>query len=344
MIVSIVISVKYTKGEAMRYKKLGRTGLDVSIVSLGSGGPSQLGQKSGVPEKNAIRLVHKALDLGINLIDTSSGYGNSEVILGKALKGIPRDKYILATKFSSLVSGNIQTPQGVVKSVERSLLRLGIDYIDILQFHGLQPEYYRETVDSLMPTLQKLKEQGKYRFLGASEMFYDDPMHKMFSMALVEGIFDTAMIGYNILNQSAEHGTFPLCSKKNVGVLNMVPVRRSLSRQARLEETVRTLKEVGFIPQDVLSDIDPFGWLVQDSVTSVTNAAYKFVAAHPSVTTVLTGTANIEHLTENVNAILGPPLPEEDMQRLRKLFGSINWAAKELREWNLVERSGSRTN
>ena len=159
----------------MRYKKLGRTGLDVSVVSLGSGGPSQLGQRTGVPQKDAIRLVHEALDLGINLIDTSSGYGQSEVILGRALKGVSRDKYILATKFPSLVSGNIQTPQGVVKLVEQSLMRLGIDYIDIFQFHGLQPEYYRDTVDSLMPTLQKLKEQGKYRFLGASEMFYDDP-------------------------------------------------------------------------------------------------------------------------------------------------------------------------
>jgi len=324
----------------MRYRKLGHTGLSVSVVSLGSGGPSQLGQRSGVPQKDVIRLIHQALDLGINLIDTSSGYGQSEVILGRALKGVSRDKYILATKFSSLVSGNIQTPQGVIESVERSLMRLGIDTIDILQFHGLQPEYYRETVDSLMPTLMKLKEQGKYRFLGASEMFYDDPMHKMFSMALIEEIFDTVMIGYNILNQSAEHEVFPLCRQKNVGVLNMVPVRRSMSRQDRLEETVRTLKEVRFIAPDALPDTDPLGWLVRDDVKSVTSAAYKFVAAHPSVTTVLTGTANIEHLKANVDAILGPPMPEEDMLRLKKIFGSINWAAKELRQWNLLERAG----
>jgi len=324
----------------MHYKKLGRTGLDVSVVSLGSGGPSQLGQRSGVPAKDAIRLVHQALDLGINLIDTSSGYGQSEVILGRALKGISRDKYILATKFSSLVDGKIQTSQGVIQSVERSLLRLGIDTIDILQFHGLRPEYYRETVDSLTPTLLKLKEQGKCRFLGASEMFYDDPMHQMFSMALAEEIFDTAMIGYNILNQSAEHEVFPLCSEKNVGVLNMVPVRRSLSRQDCLEETVKTLKEVKFIALDALPDTDPLDWLMRDSVTSVMSAAYKFVADHPSVTTVLTGTANIEHLQANVDSILGPPLPEEDMLRLKKIFSSIDWASKELRQWNLLERSG----
>ena len=324
----------------MRYKKLGRTGLSVSVVSLGSGGPSQLGQRSGITEADAIQLVHTALDLGINLIDTSSGYGQSEVILGRALKEISRDKYVLATKFSSLVSGNIQTPKGVVKSVEQSLLRLGIDNIDILQFHGLQPEYYRETVDSLMPILQKLKEQGKYRFLGASEMFYDDPMHKMFSMALQEEIFDTAMIGYNILNQSAEHEVFLLFQRKDVGVLNMVPVRRSLSCQDHLEKTVRTLKKAGFIAQDALSDTDPLGWLVRDSVKSVTSAAYKFVAAQKAVTTVLTGTANVEHLKANVDAILGPPLLEEDMLRLRKIFGSINWAARELRQWNLLERAG----
>jgi aryl-alcohol dehydrogenase-like predicted oxidoreductase len=83
----------------MKFRRLGRTGLQVSLVGLGSGGPSALGQASGVPEPQAHRVVRRALDLGINLIDTAAGYRDSEAILGRALHGVTRERYVLCTKF-----------------------------------------------------------------------------------------------------------------------------------------------------------------------------------------------------------------------------------------------------
>lgn len=112
----------------MQYRRFGRTDLQVSLVGLGSGGPSQLGQKSGVLEADAARVVRRALDLGINLIDTSAAYGESEVILGRALKDVPRDRYVLATKFHGTgreAGGEELRPAGALtRSLDRSLQRL----------------------------------------------------------------------------------------------------------------------------------------------------------------------------------------------------------------------------
>ena len=83
----------------MEYRRFGRTGLQVSVIGLGTGGPSRLGQRSGIPEPEAIKTVHRALDLGVNLIDTAANYAGSEAILGRALRGVPRDRFILCTKF-----------------------------------------------------------------------------------------------------------------------------------------------------------------------------------------------------------------------------------------------------
>ena len=104
----------------MQYRRFGRTGLRVSVVGLGSGGPSQLGQKSGVPAAAAIRVVRRALDLGINLLDTSASYGESEAILGRALREVPRDGYVLATKFHPAVARRGKTDAASGRRADRS--------------------------------------------------------------------------------------------------------------------------------------------------------------------------------------------------------------------------------
>src|SRR3954453_19761727 len=122
----------------MKYRTLGRTGLQVSLVSLGTGGPSRLGQGSGVVEADAHRLVRRALDLGINFIDTAAGYGQSEAILGRALQEVPREAYYLATKFGPLQGDAPKDDaQELVASVELSLQRLGVETIDVMQLHGV---------------------------------------------------------------------------------------------------------------------------------------------------------------------------------------------------------------
>ncbi len=308
----------------MKYRMLGRTGLRVSLVSLGSGGPSRLGQNTGVPEPEAHRLLHTALDIGINLIDTASGYGQSEEILGRALKTVDRNRYYIATKTRPVKDNRILTASKLTHQVETSLKRLQLETIDIFQFHGVQSNEYDGVRDSLVSTAQKLKSQGKIRFIGITEMYFQDGDHQVLQRAVKDNLFDTVMVGYNLLNQTAEKTVFPLCDAHKVGVLIMIAVRRALSRVEVLEKTIADLKKKDVIPRDELPDKNPLGWLVKDGVESVTAAAYKFAAASKAVSTVITGTSKLSHLRSNVDAILGPPLPSDDMARLNGIFGHIS--------------------
>jgi len=309
----------------MEYRTLGRTGLKVSIMGIGGGGPTQLGQKTGVGQAGVNALVRRALDLGINFFDTAAAYGESEVILGEALKGIPRDEYILATKFHPAKSGkgDVVSPEDVIASVERSLVRLQVDSVDIMQFHGIRPNQYVEAIEKLWPTVEMLREQGKFRFVGVTETYGDDNKHEMLPMALKDDLFDTAMVGYNMISPTPEQVVLPMCEDRNVGVICMVAVRRALSRPDYLKSQMASAKTRGLIAKDSLPDDDPLGWLVKDHVTSLPAAGYKYVKAHPAMGTILSGTANIDHLEENVKAVLGPLLPEQDMARLRSVFGDV---------------------
>lgn len=308
----------------MLYRTLGRTGLRVSLASLGAGGPSRLGQQTHHDEFQSRRVIHRALELGVNLFDTAANYGDSEAILGRALREMPRDRHLLATKFSPyLPDGTIISPDDVFRSCEQSLQRLQVDAIDLYQFHSVVPESYREVRDRLFPTVQRLRDQGKIRFIGITEYFFPDPAHEMLALALEDDLWDTMMVKYGIMNLSAERHVLPRAKERNVGVLNMSPVRVKLSRPAELQTTIGRWKQAGLIARDALPDESPLDFLVHGAVTSVVEAGYKFGAGHDAVSTVLFGTGNVAHLETNVAAILGPPLPKEDNDRIRALFGQL---------------------
>ena len=307
----------------MQYRTLGRTGLKVSLLGVGTGGPSNFGQGSGVPEADIHRLVRRALDAGVNVFDTAAGYRESEAILGRALKGVPRDRYILATKFTPEQGDDVVAPEDVVASVERSLTRLRTDAVEVLQFHGVRPQRYREVMDRLLPTVLKLQDQGKCRWIGITEQYGEDGAHEMLQMALADNHFDTAMVGYNVLNQSADRLVYPQCLAHNVGVFIMFAVRRVLATDERLEQTLADLKQRGLLAAEAVPERQPLAWLVHDNVDSVPSAAYKFTAMHPAVSTVLSGTANLEHFESNLRALADPVLPAADYTRLQQLFGHI---------------------
>lgn len=309
----------------MKYRTLGRTGLQVSVASLGTGGPSRIGQRTHADEIQSHRVIHRALDLGINLIDTAADYSESEAILGRALRRIPRDKYLLATKFNPdpHENGNVISAAGLLESCERSLQRLNTDHIDIYQFHGLVPSNYRAAVEQLFPTMETLQAQGKVRFIGVTEYFFRDVDHQMLRRALEDNIWDTIMVKYGILNLTAETAVLPLARKHNVGIINMSAVRVKLTRPAELEKTVTRWKQAGLIAHDVLPDRNPLDFLVHDEVTSVIAAGYKFGIGHEAISTLLIGTGSVEHLEANVEAVLGPPLPDEDTSRIRAIFGNV---------------------
>jgi L-galactose dehydrogenase len=321
----------------MHYRTLGRTGLSVSAAGYGTGGPSRMGQAAGLDFAAQDALIHRALDLGVTLFDTAMAYTGSEELLGRALADVPRDRYILTTKISltrdpadgGIVRDGADPDSALIPAEEvaarcdASLRRLGVDAVDVYQLHGVPPALYQAVVERLYPALVKLKEAGKARFIGITETMAQDPAHRMLEMAAPSGLWDTVMLKYGILNQSADRTVFPLCQRHDVGVLNMAPVRVKLTRPAELVGQLADWRARGLLPADALPGDDPLGWLVHGDVTSVIDAGYRFAVDHPAISSVLTGTGSVTHLEANIASLLSPPLPESDATRLRTLFGHI---------------------
>lgn len=294
-------------------------------MSLGTGGPSQFGQNTSLGNEGRRKLIRSAMDLGVNLFDTAGQYGQSEQMLGDALRGISRDSYFLATKWKQYDTERnlLLEPSDLRLSVETSLDRLKTDCIDLLQFHGVLPEHYTHVVERLYPTMENLKVQGKIRFIGFTEVLFEDPKHEVVRMALSSdpGLWDTVMLKYGILNQWASKEILPLAEKHEIGVLNMAPVRLTLTRPEKLrtffeEWTTRPSNDGLDLSRD-----NPLEWLVHGEVDSLTTAGYRFSATHQAISTVISGTSNIEHLYQNAAALEVPQLPARDNERLTKIFG-----------------------
>ena len=320
----------------MEYRSLGRTGLRVSVMGFGTGGPGLFGEHIGLSAEQRRALVRRAFDLGINVFDTAQGYGESEPRLADALQGLPRDEYVLSTKWDHAewksprgVGGQDgpvkQDPNGLVEGVETSLRQLQTDRIDVFFLHGVRPEQYDEVVDRFGPVGERLRERGKIRCFGLSERYIVDPKHEAIVRGLTDHpqLWDVVMLKYGILNQWAAREAIPLAEANGVGVMNMAAVRIKLPDPAKLAQLIADWKDGGLLPPDSLPDTNPLGFLVHDGVPSVVAAAYKFGIDHPGVSTLLTGTTSIDHLEDNVAAIGPPMLPEADKQRVADLFGHI---------------------
>jgi L-galactose dehydrogenase len=308
----------------VEYRRLGRTNLRVSVLGLGSGGKSQLGQAHGMAQTEITPIVRRALDLGVNIVDTSPDYADSETLLGNALAGVPRDSYVMCTKFWPVRNDTVRPTSAFLESVENSLRRLQTDYVDVLYLHGVPPSHLGPVLEHLLPPLQQVQREGKVRFLGVTEQFSSDHQHEMARTALPRGIFDVAMIGYNVLSAAPALHVLPLAQQHDVGVVIMCAVRGVLLRPERIREVVGEWKAEGLLPHDAVPDDEPLGWLVGPWADSVPSAAYKFAADHPAVGTVLTGTGRIAHLEANAEAILGSKLPPEIVQRAIDVFGPVS--------------------
>ena len=309
----------------MLYRTLGRTGLRVSLMSLGTGGPSVFGQRTSLSQQDRRALVRRALDLGVNLFDTAGEYLRSEEMLGDALRGVPRESYLIATKWKHWGDNRdvLQGPEGLLESVDLSLARLETDHLDVLQFHGVLSGHYEELVERLYPAMERLREQGKVRFIGLTEVLVADPKHEAVALALRSHpeLWDTVMLKYGILNQWAAKEVLPLAERYDVGVLDMAPVRLTLTLPEKLRAFLDEWSaEPGSAAPDLPGD-DPLGWLVRGEVDSLTSAGYRFAASHDAVSTVITGTSSVEHLEQNAAALERPGLPAHDQQRLLELFG-----------------------
>lgn len=308
----------------MQYTTLGRTGLKVSALGLGGGGHSRLGQRGGATAAKSSAIVRRAIELGVNLIDTAEAYGTEQVV-GAGLRGVARDAFVLSTKKSLRNGDRLITAGELARGLEASLGRLGVEYVDIYHLHAVHAEQYEQVLAELVPAMLKLRDQGKLRFVGITEVFGSDTGHAMLTRALRDDCWDVMMVGFNMLNQSARERVFAETIRQNIGVLDMFAVRDALSQPGKLRELVRELVAQGLVDRDAVDLDDPLGFVTRSgAAASLPEAAYRFVRDEPGVHVVLSGTGNPEHLAENVAAVAKPPLPAELRQRLVDLFARVD--------------------
>lgn len=311
----------------MLYRRLGRTELKVSEMSLGAA------RGAAEDPKRFIEVVRACIDAGINFIDTAEAYeaGVSEEVLGEALQGY--DEVIVETKmlpyenFSVGASYNC-TPQKLLDTVEGSLTRLRRDHLDVLLGHGMRTmeSFDRFMSDGCYDAMVKLREQGKVRFIGISELSEGDGRHQILQKAVPSGAFDVVMLTVNFLLQTAVESILPLCRKHDVGTVVMMPLNQAsvcsglVSEEAALE-CVRRHVEHGNLPNE--SCYSAPGLLDFLKPYSVPEAALRYVMAQ-DVSTCCVGMRTTQRLQENLRAIDPPYLDAERLSRLKELFGAID--------------------
>jgi aryl-alcohol dehydrogenase-like predicted oxidoreductase len=265
----------------------------------------------------------RALDSGVNLIDTAPSYSQSEALLGQVLGDVPREQYVLCTKFQPHADGNLLPASSLKSSLEASLRALRTDYVDVFYLHGINPAAYPGIRDRFLPELLAVRDAGLIKNVGITEQYQTDHKHAMAPQAIKDGEFDVIMVGFNLLSPSAVTAVLPLASEHGVGIVVMCAVRSVLVNPAAVTACVRQWQHEGLLEPGAVRADAPLDWLLDDKTPSIAAAAYKFAAAHPAVATVLTGTASLDHFEANLQAILGPPLPSAKVQRIQAVFGPV---------------------
>lgn len=308
----------------MEYTTLGRTGLKVSVAGLGCGGASRLGLGTGHDKAHAVGIVQRALDLGVNFIDTAQYYG-TEPAVGAAIYGRARDSVVISTKHKvSLIDGTVFTVAEILAGLDRSLRALGTDHVDVFCLHTVLPKEYDRVMAEIVPPLLREKEKGKFRFLGITEFAGRDPRHESLARALDADCWDVMMVAFHMLNQNARHRVFPQTQAKNIGTLLMFAVRAIFSAPGRLQQDITELAAAGRVPKWLAEKKNPLDFLLHDQgARDIIEAAYRYARHEPGANVVLFGTGNPDHLAPNINAILQPPLPAADAQKIAELFGAL---------------------
>jgi 1-deoxyxylulose-5-phosphate synthase len=278
----------------MNTRRLGRTGLRVSEIGLGT---VELGLDYGVPvsgehlrpaEEHAARLLNRALDLGVNFIDTARAYGASEEIIGRALKG-RRNEYILASKLAPIREEGQSDPklrEQVKASVTESLRMLQTDVIDLLQLHYSPVDVIRS--GRVLEATREAQQAGYVRFIGASTYGEEAPL-----AALAAGGYDTLQVAYNLADKTLDARVLPLAEQQGVGII----VRSVLLRGVLTHRYVLLPDQLG----ELRSAIAQLGRLAEAEGCTLPEMAYRFVLANPTVSAALVGTAR----TEELEAALG---------------------------------------
>ena len=307
----------------MEYRHLGRTNLRVSAMALGCGGPSQLGLATGRSTAESAAIVQAALAAGVNIIDTATAY-RTEPLVAAGLRGWPRDQVVISSKrgLRTDAGDGLLSGAELETAVEASLRRLETEYIDIYHLHGVRPELYEHARDELVPALQRLRTAGKVRFLGITEMFGGDTEHQTLRRTLGDGLFDVIMVGFNMLNQTARATVLQAAAERDIGTMIMFAVRRAFSRPDRLRELLAELAERGEIDPALATAPDALSFLSTEAA-DLADAAYRYCNYQPGVSTVLSGTGNLDHLQHNVASFARGPLSAAAVACIDRLFAGV---------------------
>jgi aryl-alcohol dehydrogenase-like predicted oxidoreductase len=297
----------------VEYRILGRTGLRVSALALrtvelgldyGIAAPGEYGRPA---EAEAIGLVHAALDAGITLIDTARAYGESEAVLGRALRG-RRAQVVLATKTRTRredgsAPGGPELRRIMEESLEASLRLLQTDYVDIWQVHNVDPQLLAQR-DVVAEVFEWARRSGKARAVGGSTYGVEMPL-----AAIESGLFDMLQVTYSVLDQRLADRVFPAAAEKQVGILvRSILLKGALtSRGDYLPDRLAALRERSRAFRELVraSGLD----------ASPVQAAIAFGLAHPHIHSVLVGLRSEWELREALGAV-SVELPEELLDRL----------------------------
>ena len=305
----------------MQYRTLGRTGIKVSPYCLGA---MMFGAMGNRDHDDCIRIIHKALDSGINFIDTADRYsrGESEEIVGKALKG-RRDNVVLATKVHGPM-GEDPNQQGnsrrwIMRAVEASLRRLQTDHIDLYQIHRPSPE---TDIEETLPALTDLMRAGKVRAIGSSTFPASEIVEAQW-VAERRGLarFRTEQPPYSILGRGIEREVLPACQKYGMGALVWSPLAKGmLTGRYRKGQPLPDSMRAKTFPQQMTDDrnLDAVERLIpiaQEAGLSLTHLAMAFVMAHPGVTCAILGPRTMPQL-DDLLAGAGVVLSDEILDRI----------------------------
>jgi aryl-alcohol dehydrogenase (NADP+) len=282
----------------MQYRTLGRTGIEVSPYALGT---LMLATAMGNAPEDSARIIGKALDAGINVVDTADAYGDSEDVVGKALEG-RRDDVVLATKFSR-PTGQDPNHQGasrrwIVTAVENSLRRLRTDHIDLYQLHRPDP---RTDIEETLSALTDLIRSGKVRAIGASGTPASDIVEAQW-IAERRGLarFHTEQPAYSILNRGIEREVLPTIQRFGMGTLVWGPLGQGLLAGRVRKNQGNDLRRAGLFQhlndERRLDTVEKLIPLAAEAGLSMTHLAMAFTIAHPGVTSALIGVRTMDHL------------------------------------------------
>ncbi|MFF5587493.1 aldo/keto reductase [Streptomyces hygroscopicus] len=310
----------------MKTRELGRTGIQVSPYCLGT---MKFGQVGNRDHDDCVRIIHRALDAGINFLDTADVYGphgESEEIVGKALRG-RRDDIVLATKVNGRMGedpnrgGNSR--RWIIAEVEHSLRRLGTDHIDLYQIHHPDP---RTDLEETLSALTDLVRSGKVRAIGSSNFPASEIVEAQW-VADRRGLqrFRTEQPTYSILNRGIEHEILPVCQRYGMGTLVWSPLAMGLltgryrkgrtvpPRDARMRWVPRHMTDERKL--DAVERLIP---LAEEAGLSLTHLAMAFALTHPGVTSAIIGPRTMEQL-DDLLAGAGTTLDDALLDRIDEI-------------------------